>query len=223
MPKLGMEPTRRAAIINAALTCINLYGMDGTTLDKVAESAGCSKGVVAYYFKNKDNLIVEAFRSFLAYFGQKIEAELEPGITAEAMLDVVLHHILPPYQEDAEADINVSPLDGAEKMAIPYVAMGRLFVQFFSRAVLDSRLQEVAAQSYREDQKGIAKIFEYGSRTGHFAVQEPANAAYGLLAMAVGLSFFRVSGVEPPGGGDNRSIFEEYVDRFRTDREEGEK
>ena len=48
MPKVGMEPMRRAELINATLTCISMYGMDGMTLDKVADYAGCSKGVVVY-------------------------------------------------------------------------------------------------------------------------------------------------------------------------------
>lgn len=100
MPKLGMEPTRRAEVINATLTCISIYGMDGMTLDKVAELADCSKGVVTYYFKNKDNLTIEAFKSFLAYYGLKIEAEIANTMTAGDMLDVTLKHILPPARND---------------------------------------------------------------------------------------------------------------------------
>ncbi len=144
MPKLGMEPKRRADVINATLTCISLHGMDGMTLDKVAEYAGCSKGVVAYYYKNKDHLTIEAFKSFLAYYSLKIESEIENTMTASEMIDVTLKHILPPYGEDAEKKINVSQLDGIEKMFIPYEDQARLFLQFFSKAVLDRNLQEVA-------------------------------------------------------------------------------
>ncbi|MGO4273214.1 TetR/AcrR family transcriptional regulator, partial [Paenibacillus sp. TAF58] len=42
MPKVGMEPKRRADVINATLICISRHGIDGMTLDKVAEYAGCS-------------------------------------------------------------------------------------------------------------------------------------------------------------------------------------
>lgn len=37
MPKVGMEPKRRAEVINATLTCISKHGIDGMTLEKVAE------------------------------------------------------------------------------------------------------------------------------------------------------------------------------------------
>jgi len=40
MPKVGMEPIRRAEAINAALECFCEYGIDRTTLDMVAQKAG---------------------------------------------------------------------------------------------------------------------------------------------------------------------------------------
>lgn len=216
MPKLGMEPKRRAEVINATLACISLYGIDGMTLDKVAEHAGCSKGVVTYYYKNKDQLTLEAFKSFMSYYGLKIESELDRAMPPEAMLDTVLRHILPPRSENTGAAINVSQLDGVERMFIPYEDQARLFVQFFSKAALDRSLQEVIAESYKGDLEGIAKIFDYGKATGRIAVDDSRGAAYGLLAMTVGLSFFRVAGFPLADGEDNRSIGEAYVDRFRT-------
>ncbi|MCR8843593.1 TetR/AcrR family transcriptional regulator [Paenibacillus sp. SC116] len=215
MPKLGMEPIRRADVINATLTCISMYGIDGMTLDKVAEHADCSKGVVTYYFKNKDNLTVEAFKAFMAYYGQKIQAKIDPTMTPAEMMGVTLKYILPPYQDDADQSINVSQLEGIEKMYIPYEDQGKLFVQFFSKAALDPKLQEVVAKSYTADLHGIAKIFDYGNMTGHMSVKDSPSAAYGLLAMVVGLSFFRVTNIPPVNGEDNRYICEDYVSRFR--------
>lgn len=217
MPKIGMEPKRRADVINATLTCISIHGIDGMTLDKVAEYADCSKGVVTYYFKNKDNLTIEAFKSFMAYYGLKIESEIGNTMTAGEMIDVTLNHILPPYSDDSEKRINVSELDGIEKMFIPHEAKARLFLQFFSKAVLDRNLQEVVSKSYMADLHGIAKIFDYGKMTGHMSVEDSQSAAYGLLAMVVGLSFFRVANIPPINGEDNRYIGEDYVRRL-TDR-----
>jgi AcrR family transcriptional regulator len=214
MPKLGMEPRRRADVINATLTCISHHGIDGMTLDKVAEYADCSKGVVTYYYKNKDNLTIEAFKSFLAYYGLKIESEIENTMTAGEMIDVTLKHILPPYRDDTIKRINVSQLDGIEKMFIPHGDQARLFLQFFSKAVLDRNLQEVVSKSYMTDLHGIAKIFDYGNRTGHMSVEDSQSAAYGLLAMVVGLSFFRVANIPPINGEDNRTICEDYVRRY---------
>ncbi|MNJ00208.1 hypothetical protein D3C73_1594850 [compost metagenome] len=45
-------------------------------------------------------------------------------------------------------------------------------------------------------------------------VEDAQSAAYGLLAMVVGLSFFRVADIPPSRGEDNRYICEDYVKRF---------
>ncbi|CAI6087071.1 TetR/AcrR family transcriptional regulator [Cohnella sp. JJ-181] len=214
MPKVGAEPKRRADVVNATLTCISKYGIDGMTLDKVAAQAGCSKGVVTYYYKNKDELTVEAFKSFMAYYGVKIEAEIEGGMPAGAMLEVALKHLLPPYGEDAGTSINVSQLDGIAEMRIPLDDQARLFVQFFSRAAVDPKLREIMSLSYAANLAGIARIFEHGDRTGELTAPDAHGAAYGLLAMVVGLSFFRVANVAPAAGGDNRSICEDYAKSF---------
>jgi len=218
MPKVGAEPGRRADVINATLTCVSRYGIDGTTLDKVAEQAGCSKGVVTYYYKNKDELTAEAFQAFMAYYGAKIASEIAEGMTAEAMLDAAMKHLLPLYRDDTGKSINVSQLDGVERMYIPYEDQAKLFVQFFSRAAIDRRLQEVASGSYAADLQGIARIFDYGNRTGQLSVTDAASAAYGLLALVAGLSFFRVAGVTPANGEDNRYVAEEYVRSFMNRR-----
>jgi hypothetical protein len=99
-------------------------------------------------------------------------------------------------------------------MFIPYEDQGRLFLQFFSKAVLDHDLQEVVSKSYMADLQGIAKILEYGNMKGHLTVEDSKNAAYGLLAMVVGLCFFRVANITPINGEDNRYICEDYVRRF---------
>lgn len=214
MPKLGMEPKRRAEVINATLACISIYGIDGMTLDKVAEYADCSKGVVTYYFKKKDLLVIEAFKAFLAYYGLKIQSEIDNTMTAAEMMKVALTHLLPAYRDDRGKKINVSDLDGIEKMYIPYQDQARLFVQFFSKSALDSALQEVVSKSYRADLDGIAKIFDYGNAAGQMSIENPRNAAYELLAMVVGLSFFRVADIPPAGGEDNRIICENYISRL---------
>lgn len=214
MPKVGMEPFRRADVINATLTCISRHGIDGMTLEKVSEYAGCSKGVVSYYFKNKDNLMIEAFKAFLTYYGSKINSEIRNSMNANEMIGITLKHILPPASEEKQGTINVSDLEGIESMHIPHKDQAKLFLQFFSRAVLDPRLQEVVATSYKQDIQDIVKIFDYGNRSGHMKVEDSSSAAYGLLAMVVGLSFFRVANIHTLNGEDNRFICEDYVHRL---------
>lgn len=59
-------------------------------------------------------------------------------------------------------------------------------------------MQEVVSKSYETDLQGIAKIMDYGNRAGQMSVEDPHSAAYGVLAMAIGLSFFELLAFRQP-------------------------
>lgn len=214
MPKVGMEAIRKAAVINAAMECICETGIEGITLDMVATKAGCSKGVVAYYFKTKKQLVLETLKAFLSYYQKKIQSEITKEMTPDKMLQTVLAHGLPPLAEKSEEqykDINVSDLNGIGKMNIPPDKKARLFVQFFSRAVVDSDLQSVIKEVYAKDVAGIASIIDYGVGINTYSKVDSYKAAYGFLALIVGLIFFRVTGFNLQGNEDNRVLSQDYL------------
>jgi len=49
----------RKLILQAAISSIAALGLGSMTLDRVAERAGISRGLVVFHFKSKNNLIVE--------------------------------------------------------------------------------------------------------------------------------------------------------------------
>jgi TetR/AcrR family transcriptional repressor of bet genes len=53
---------RRRELLEAALEIIKRDGLQATTLGRIAEQAGASKGIVHHYFKDKDQLIQETMR-----------------------------------------------------------------------------------------------------------------------------------------------------------------
>lgn len=53
---------RRRELMKAALEVLETQGVAGATLEKVAEKAGASKGIVLHYFKNKQQLFEAAMR-----------------------------------------------------------------------------------------------------------------------------------------------------------------
>ncbi|MNI22538.1 hypothetical protein D3C73_760950 [compost metagenome] len=160
--------------------------------------------------------MIESFKAFLRYYGLKINSEIQSSMTAEEMIQVTIKHILPVESDNTQRSINVSDLDGIAKMHIPHADQGKLFLHFFSRAILDPNLQEVVAAGYKEDIHGIIKIFDYGNMLGQMKVTDSKSAAYGLLAMVIGLSFFRVANIQPLNHEDNRYISEDYVKRLIT-------
>lgn len=58
----SIRSIRRSELSRATFEAVVRYGLRGTTLDKVAEIAGVSKGVVLHHFKDKSALLEAVFR-----------------------------------------------------------------------------------------------------------------------------------------------------------------
>lgn len=56
---------KRNAILTAALELFSLYGVHGTSLDKVAEGADVSKTNLLYYFPSKEALYIAVLKNIL--------------------------------------------------------------------------------------------------------------------------------------------------------------
>lgn len=212
-----MEPIRKSEVINAALECICKVGIEKITLDMVAAQANCSKGVIAYYFKSKRNLTLEALKAFLSYYRVKSGGEINTGMKPDEMIKVVVAHGLPPYDTDLHVSndrINVSQLEGIDKMYISSDKKAKLFIQFFSKAALDKDIQDTICEVYKNDMEGIEQIIQYGIHSGTFQPYDTEISAYGLMAMFIGLSFFRVVGFRLKTGMDNRRVCDDYIEKM---------
>ncbi|MBL3539332.1 TetR/AcrR family transcriptional regulator [Aminivibrio sp.] len=69
-----IDDEKRAALIEAAMEEIAANGIDGASYNRIIERSGLSKGVVYYYFDNKDSLYLtvldEVERQFLSSVGE---------------------------------------------------------------------------------------------------------------------------------------------------------
>ncbi len=62
MKSRSISAIRRAELSRATFEAVVRYGLRGTTLEKVGDIAGVSKGVVLHHFKDKSNLLEAVFR-----------------------------------------------------------------------------------------------------------------------------------------------------------------
>ncbi|MCY1296974.1 HTH-type transcriptional regulator BetI [compost metagenome] len=65
MPKVGMEPVRRKALVDAALRVIGDQGTLTVTMSEIARHAGVSPALAHHYFGSKEQLLIETIRSLL--------------------------------------------------------------------------------------------------------------------------------------------------------------
>ena len=76
MPKLGMEPIRREALVRATIAELGEAGTLDVTVSQIARRAGVSSALAHHYFGGKDQIFLAAMRSILADFATDVRREL---------------------------------------------------------------------------------------------------------------------------------------------------
>ena len=91
MPKLGMEPIRRDAIVKATIAELGVKKSLDVTVSQIAKRAGMSSALAHHYFGGKDQIFLAAMRHILSDFGAEARAELkavDPGLFCPILFHV---------------------------------------------------------------------------------------------------------------------------------------
>ncbi|TVP72039.1 MAG: transcriptional regulator BetI [Rhodobacteraceae bacterium] len=86
MPKLGMEPIRRNALIKAAIVEIGQAGALDVTVSRIAKRAGMSSALAHHYFGSKEQMFLAAMRHVLSVYGAEIRGALVASDSAQARM-----------------------------------------------------------------------------------------------------------------------------------------
>lgn len=76
MPKLGMEPIRKAALVRATITEIGRAGSLDVTVSQIAKRAGMSSALAHHYFGSKEQIFLAAMRHILTLYGAEVRGAL---------------------------------------------------------------------------------------------------------------------------------------------------
>ncbi|WP_415921122.1 choline-responsive transcriptional repressor BetI [Tateyamaria sp. SN6-1] len=91
MPKLGMEPIRRDALVRATIAEIGAAGTLDVTVSQIARRAGMSSALAHHYFGGKDQIFLAAMGHILRVFRAEVVAGLRrartPRARAEALIE----------------------------------------------------------------------------------------------------------------------------------------
>ncbi len=90
MPRIGMEPVRRKALISAAIDAIHDRGMGQVTMSEIARRAGVSAALAHHYFGGKDQLLLATMRHLLSELGEEIQARLVEAKTPRERITAVI-------------------------------------------------------------------------------------------------------------------------------------
>jgi TetR/AcrR family transcriptional regulator, transcriptional repressor of bet genes len=76
MPKLGMEPIRRAALVKATIAEIGQAGSLDVTVAQIARRAGMSSALAHHYFGGKEAMFLAAMRHILMLYAAEVRGAL---------------------------------------------------------------------------------------------------------------------------------------------------
>lgn len=76
MPKLGMEPIRKEALVKATIVEIGRTGSLDVTVSQIAKRAGMSSALAHHYFGSKEEMFLAAMRHVMTIYGAEVRGAL---------------------------------------------------------------------------------------------------------------------------------------------------
>ena len=90
MPKIGMEPIRRASLIKATIAEIGDVGSLEVTVSRISKRAGMSSALAHHYFGSKEAMFLAAMRHVLTVYGADVRGALSAADTPEGRARAVI-------------------------------------------------------------------------------------------------------------------------------------
>jgi TetR/AcrR family transcriptional regulator, transcriptional repressor of bet genes len=90
VPKLGMQPIRKEALVKATIVEIGRAGSLDVTVAQIARRAGMSTALAHHYFGGKEAIFLAAMRHILSIYGAEVRGALAVAKTPEARLEAII-------------------------------------------------------------------------------------------------------------------------------------
>lgn len=105
MPKLGMEPIRRDALVTATIREIGRRGSLDVTVGQIARRAGVSAALAHHYFGTKEAIFLSAMRHILKVYSAEVRAAMAGADHPRARLEGIVSASFAPsnFQRDVIA------------------------------------------------------------------------------------------------------------------------
>jgi TetR/AcrR family transcriptional regulator len=188
-PKPRKSDRKREVILAAALELFSRGGVDGASLDSVAERADVSKTNLIYYYPSKDALYRAVLNNVLSLWLGPLEVIDPANAPEQAIASYIRQKIA--FSRD-------------------HAAASRLFCFeiLYGAPVLDGRLREMLRPVMDEK----AAVFDHWIASGRMAKVDPYQFLYSLWATTQHFADFATQ-IEALSGRtlDDRDFFEESV------------
>ena len=90
MPKVGMEPIRKAALVKATIAEVGRTGSLDVTVSQIAKRAGMSSALAHHYFGSKEEMFLAAMRHIMTLYGAEVRGALAAAEGPEGRIRAIL-------------------------------------------------------------------------------------------------------------------------------------
>ncbi len=155
MGRKNLKDQRSAEIIAALERCIAKRGLEGTTLEQIAEEAGTSRRIIRHYLGNREELILTAINQIEKKHLDSAR-EVMGDFQAEARLESALNYLFSEKFNNLPlnnllAGLLASAVRGDETIR---GAMKRIYDKF--QSTIEDELKRAYPGTKREDRRRVA-------------------------------------------------------------------
>jgi TetR/AcrR family transcriptional regulator, fatty acid metabolism regulator protein len=160
-------PGRKIDLIRSAYRLFSEKGVHRVSLDEIAAGAGLSKGLVLYYFKTKENLVLATMRWALDLTADRVRQAMARAATPNGKV--------------------LAMIDGIWSGAKTNRRFYLLYLDLAGHAARVQHFTELSAAFHSVVNALYAEVIVQGIAEGAFAVEDPEEGAAVLRAIIDGL------------------------------------
>ena len=168
MPKADVANARKSQIVQATVECISKHGYHNFSMQDVAKTAGVSKGIIHYYFLNKDELMMSVL--------QKVANDIETLLAEE--MDAI---------SDPKRKLEVF-VQGCFDVVRSTREYYQVNMDFWTQINQKEAVREVLSKHYNNFRQTAESVIEQGIDAGVFKATNPSDYASYIIALVDGLS-----------------------------------
>jgi len=168
MSKSDVAAERKDQIVRATVDCISKFGYHNFSMQDVARAAGVSKGIIHYYFLNKDDLM----RSVLDKVAGDIEEVLQADMAAI---------------EDPARKLKVF-IEVCAEVVRNTREYYQVSMDFWTQINQNEEVRRAIANHYAKFRETCARVIQEGVSKGVFRSVDPIQHSSYVIAIIDGLS-----------------------------------
>lgn len=168
MSKNEIAHERKHQIVKATVDCISKFGYHNFSMQDVARTAGVSKGIIHYYFLNKDELMLSVLEQVSSNIEEVLSSDLKNAPSPIEKLKIFIR-VCCNVVKDTKEYYQVS-------------------MDFWTQINQKEAVKKIISEHYEQFRSAIAAIITSGINSNEFRSVNPIDYATYIIAVVDGIS-----------------------------------